>query len=102
MSIASTREYSSQMPNVIIGIDKWMKGNRSTVEGMLQSIFEGGERVRSNQDAFKRACQISAQVYNESGADAGYWEEVFQRGGGARQARADRGAGRLVRERAGG
>jgi OmpA-OmpF porin, OOP family len=77
VSIASTREYNSQMPNVIIGIDKWMKSNRSTVEGMLQAIFEGSERVRSNRDAFKRACQISAQVYNESGADAGYWEKYF-------------------------
>jgi OOP family OmpA-OmpF porin len=77
VSIASTREYNSQMPNVIIGIDKWMKNNRSTVEGMLQAICEGGERVRSSQAAFKQAASISAKVYNEAGADAGYWEKYF-------------------------
>ena len=77
VSIVSTREYSSQMPNVIIGIDKWMRANRSTVEGMLEAILAGGDQVKSNPPAFKRAAAISADVYNESGADASYWERYF-------------------------
>jgi len=77
-SIVSTKEYSSQMPNTIIGIDKWMRANRKTVEGMLEAIFEGGDQVKSNAAAFKRAAQISADVYNESGADAAYWEKYFR------------------------
>ncbi|MCE9558787.1 MAG: hypothetical protein K8R88_07525 [Armatimonadetes bacterium] len=39
VNIVSTREYSTQMPNTIIGIDKWMKANRGQVEKMLDAIF---------------------------------------------------------------
>lgn len=77
VSIVSTKEYASQMPNVIIGIDKWMKDNRGTVEGMLQGIFEGSDAVKSSPQALRKAAEISAVVYNESGADAEYWEKYF-------------------------
>jgi outer membrane protein OmpA-like peptidoglycan-associated protein len=78
VSIVSTLEYSSQMPNTIIGIDKWMRENRQTVEGMLDAIFKGGDQVKSNPAAFKRATEISAAVFNEAGADAAYWERYFR------------------------
>ena len=77
-SIVSTREYSSQMPNTIIGIDKWMRANRKTVEGMLGAIFAGGDQVKSSPAAFKRAAEISAAVYYEQGADAAYWARYFR------------------------
>ena len=77
VSIASTREYSSQMPNTIIGIDKWMKDNRQTVEGMLQAIFEGGDAVKSSPAALRKAAEISAEVYNESDSGPDYWEKYF-------------------------
>lgn len=77
VSIVSTREYAAQMPNVIIGIDKWMKDNRQTVEGMLQAVFEGGEAVESSPRALRRAAEISAVVYEEPGAEAGDWERYF-------------------------
>jgi len=77
VSIVSTREYSSQMPNTIIGIDKWMKDNRDTVEGMLSAIFQGGAQVRGNREAFRRGAEISAEVYDEQGADADYWQKYF-------------------------
>jgi OOP family OmpA-OmpF porin len=76
VSIVSTKQYSSQMPNVLIGIDKWMQQNRPLVEGMLQAFFEGGDQVKSNDEALKRAAAISAVVYHES--DAGYWEKYFR------------------------
>ncbi|HYN22288.1 MAG TPA: OmpA family protein [Thermoanaerobaculia bacterium] len=77
VSIVSTKEYSSQMPNTIIGIDKWMRDNRQTVEGMLSAIFQGSDQVRANPAAFRHAAAVSADVYQESGADAAYWEKYF-------------------------
>jgi len=78
VSIVSTKEYSSQMPNVIIGIDKWMRDNRKTVEGMLDAIFVAGDKVKTDPAAMRRAAEISAVVYNEQGADAAYWEKYFR------------------------
>ena len=78
VSIVSTKEYSSQMPNVLIGIDKWMKSNRPAVEGMLESIFAGGDAVKAGPEGLRRAAEISAQVYHEQGADAAYWEKYFR------------------------
>lgn len=77
VSIASTREYAAQMPNTIIGIDKWMKDNRPIVEDMLQAIFEGGDAVKTSPAALRKAAEISAVVYNESDAGPDYWEKYF-------------------------
>ena len=77
VSIVSTKEYKSQMPNVIIGVDKWMRDNRATVTGMLKGFFAGGEQVQKDPAALKRASAISADVYKEAGADAAYWEKYF-------------------------
>jgi outer membrane protein OmpA-like peptidoglycan-associated protein len=78
VSIVSTREYSSQMPNTLIGIDRWMRNNRQTVENMLEGIYKGSDQVKSNPAAFRKAAEISAAVYNESGADAAYWEKYYR------------------------
>lgn len=77
VSIVSTKEYSSQMPCVIIGIDRWMKQNRPQVEGMLQAILEGGEQVKTNRQAFQRAAAVSAVAYNEEGSGPEYWAKYF-------------------------
>ncbi|MEQ1821478.1 MAG: OmpA family protein [Fimbriimonadaceae bacterium] len=77
VSIVSTKEYSSQMPNVIIGIDKWMKENRKQVESMIRGISDGGDAVSLSSDAIRRAGEISQEVYNENGADAEYWVKYY-------------------------
>ena len=76
VSIVSTREYRSQMPNVIIGNKKWMAQNRKLVTGMLGAIFEAGDQVKTQDDKLRQAAAISAHVYNEK--DAAYWYKYFK------------------------
>ncbi|MFA4845698.1 MAG: OmpA family protein [Patescibacteria group bacterium] len=78
VSVVSTREYRWQMPNTIIGIDKWMQANRSTVEGMLEAIFEGGDAVKSSDEALRVAAAVSHVVYHEKGTDPAYWYRYFK------------------------
>ena len=78
VSIISTKEYSSQMPCIVIGIDKWCKDNRDLVGSMIAAIGEGGQQIQQNPAALKRASAIAAQVFAEKGADAAYWEKYFK------------------------
>ncbi len=75
VSIVSTREYRGQMPQVLIGIDAWMKANRTTVEGLLAASFEGAEKVKADPAALRQAAAVSAAVYGEE--DAAYWQRYF-------------------------
>src|SRR3954463_3488579 len=74
VNIVSTKEYTSQMPHVIIGIDKWMQDTRRTVEGFLKATFDGSDQVKAVSGALHHAATVSAAVYNEKNADASYWE----------------------------
>jgi OmpA-OmpF porin, OOP family len=76
VSIVSTKEYASQMPCVIIGVDKWCKENRPIVEGLLKAALSGGEAVQKNDQALGQAAEISAAVYKES--DAAYWKKYYK------------------------
>ena len=78
VSVISTREYSSQMPCAVIGIDKWMSANRPTVEAMIQAIAQGGQAVKTDPEALHKAATISAAVYHDSGSDAAYWERYYK------------------------
>jgi outer membrane protein OmpA-like peptidoglycan-associated protein len=75
VSIVSTKEYRSQMPSIIIGNKKWINANRELVKGMLAAIFEGGDAVRNDPAALRKAAAVSAVVYNEKDAD--YWQKYF-------------------------
>jgi OOP family OmpA-OmpF porin len=76
VSILSTKENRMQMPNVIIGHKKWLAGNRETVKGFLTAIFEGGEQIKKDSGALRRAAELSAQIYGEK--DAEYWLRYFK------------------------
>jgi outer membrane protein OmpA-like peptidoglycan-associated protein len=76
VSIVSTKEYRGQMPQVLIGLDPWMKANRGTVDGLLRAMFAGAEQVKADPSALHHAATVSAQVYGEE--DAAYWEKYFK------------------------
>ncbi|MCC6271604.1 MAG: OmpA family protein [Microbacteriaceae bacterium] len=66
------------MPNVIIGIDKWMKDNRGTVEAMLRAFFMGGDALKANPNALTHASKIADKVFNEPDTGPEYWEKYYK------------------------
>ncbi len=71
ISIASTKEYSSQMPNITITIKKFAYDHRTDIENLIMALGQAGDQVRSFNEAKKFASEVSAKVYNEQTAD--YW-----------------------------
>jgi outer membrane protein OmpA-like peptidoglycan-associated protein len=71
VSIASTKEYSSQMPNITITIKKFAYDHRTDIENLIIALGQAGDQVRSFTSAKKFAADVSAKVYNEQ--DGNYW-----------------------------
>ena len=76
VAVASTKEYMWQMPSIIIGNKQWMQANPQFVENFLAAAFEGGEAVRSNDQALTQAADVAAKVYNEE--TGAYWKRYFK------------------------
>jgi len=75
ITLASTKEYSTQMPNMTIAIKKWANDHRTDVENMITALAQAGDQVRSYDDAKKFAAKVSAEVYQEK--DASYWYTYY-------------------------
>ncbi len=75
VSIASTKEYSSQMPNITITIKKFAYDHRTDIENLIMALGQAGDQVRSFNEAKKFAADISAKVYNEQTGD--YWLKYY-------------------------
>jgi OOP family OmpA-OmpF porin len=74
--LASTKEYAWQMPALVIGNTQWMAAHPDQVKALLAAMFEGGELVRSNDEALHKAGAVQAKVYGEG--DANYWAKYFK------------------------
>lgn len=76
-SIASTREYSYQMPAIIIGNRDFMKRNEKMVKGLLRAALEGGEIIQQGGDAaLMRGAQVAAKVFGAETPD--YWAKYYK------------------------
>lgn len=78
VSIVSTKEYASQMPNVIIGVQPFMRRHPELVEGMIAAVLEGGRVVKGSTMALERAAEVSDAVYQEKDTGKDYWLKYFR------------------------
>jgi OOP family OmpA-OmpF porin len=75
VTIANTKQYASQMPNITITIKKFAYDHRTDIENLIMSLSQAGDQVRSFNEAKAFAAKISAKVYNEQTGD--YWLKYY-------------------------
>lgn len=75
VNIASTKQYSTQMPNITITIRKFANDHRTDIENLIMALSQSGDQVRSYSDAKEFAAKVSAKVYNEE--DGAYWLKYY-------------------------
>ena len=75
VTIISTREYASIMPNITITCKKWLNDHETACEEITKDCAIAGDQIRSFEDAKKYACGLNADVYTEQ--DAAYWYKYY-------------------------
>jgi len=75
VTIASTRQYASQMSNQTIAIKKWAYDHRTDIENMIIALAQAGDQVRSFTEAKEFAAEVSTKLYQEQ--NAAYWLKYF-------------------------
>ena len=75
VTIISTKEYASIMPNITIVCKKWLNDHRNAAEEITKDCAISGDQIRSFEDVKKHACALNVDVYGEK--DAKYWYDYF-------------------------
>ncbi len=75
VTIANTKQYASQMPNITITIKKFAYDHRTDIENLIMALSQAGDQVRSFNEAKAFAAKVSAKVYNEQSGD--YWLKYY-------------------------
>ena len=78
VSIVSTREYSNQMPNIMVTTKRWYDAHQKEVAGMMNAFAVAGDQVKSHPEALSRAADISADVYGDKDKNGGYWLKYYK------------------------
>jgi hypothetical protein len=75
VTIISTKEYSSIMPNITITCRKWLNDHRTEAEEITKDAAIAGDQIRSFDDAKKFACELNAKIYDEQNGK--YWYDYY-------------------------
>lgn len=82
VTIADTKLYSGQMPQAVMGCDKWLKENQATVLAFMAAGYEAGQLIkdpRTSTRALAEAAKYSSLVYNEQTENDGeYWARMYR------------------------
>ncbi len=78
VTLASTKDYPSQMPNTIISIHKFNEDHAAQIEELILAVTEGGDFVKSYSEALAKAGEISSLIYNDhKEAHGAYWKRYY-------------------------
>ena len=75
VTIISTKEYASIMPNITMACKKFLNDNRDKVVNLIAATAQEGDQIRSFSDVKKYVSTLSAKVWNENTAD--YWLKYY-------------------------
>jgi outer membrane protein OmpA-like peptidoglycan-associated protein len=73
--IASTKQYSTQMPAVLFTTRQYTIDHRADISKLIAALGAAGDQVRSFPEAKAFAAKVSAQVYNDK--DGAYWLKYY-------------------------
>jgi len=76
VKVVSSKQYRSQMPDVIVGPKTFFERNRPEIEGLLAAAFEGGDQVKAFDQVLHKASAISAKVYSDQ--NEAYWYKYYK------------------------
>ena len=74
--LASTAEFTQQMPCVGIIDGAWAETHRAVLENYILALGLAGDQIRSFPEAQEFASKVSALVYKDK--DANYWVKYFR------------------------
>ncbi|MGI4871049.1 MAG: OmpA family protein [Janthinobacterium lividum] len=77
VSIVSTKEYSNQMPNIMVTTKRWYDAHQKDIMGMMTAFAQAGDQVKSHPEARTKAADISADVYGDKDKNGGYWLKYY-------------------------
>ena len=73
--LASTAEFTTQMPNACIINAHWAESHPDKMYAIIKSLGQAGDQVRSFTNAQEFAAKVSAKVYADQ--DANYWLKLY-------------------------
>jgi len=73
--LASTAEYTMQMPNISIIDGAWAEAHPDKIQGIIKALGLAGDQIRSFPDALEFASRVSVAVYKEQ--DVNFWKKYY-------------------------
>jgi OOP family OmpA-OmpF porin len=78
VNIVSTKDYSNQMPNIMVTTKRWYDAHPKEVLGLMTAFAVAGDQVKSHPEALTRAADISATVYGDQDKPGAYWLKYYK------------------------
>jgi len=78
VNIVSTKDYSNQMPNIMVTTKRWYDAHQPAVKGLMTAFAVAGDQVKSHPEALQRAADISADVYGDKDKPGAYWLKYYK------------------------